>query len=95
MPAMRWWQGPAPEWDVVSTDETGENVLLGEAKWSDEPFSENEVLSLVKTMKSRTPPLGFSGRLHYVLFLPSLKMPAKKVCEGVCILTAEDCIYNT
>ena len=95
MPAMRWWQGLAPEWDVVSTDETGEEVLLGEAKWSDRPFSEDEVLSLVKAMKSRTPPPGLSGRLHYVLFLPSLKKPAKKVCEGVYILTAEDCICHT
>lgn len=95
LPAMRWWQAQAPEWDVVSTDETGGDVLLGEAKWSDEPFSKEEVLSLVKMLKSKPLPPGLAGRVHYVLFLPSLRMHAKKVCEGVDILTADDCIHHT
>ncbi|MBA2319574.1 MAG: ATP-binding protein [Deltaproteobacteria bacterium] len=31
-PAARWWQGNAPEWDVVARSVDGRRVLLGEAK---------------------------------------------------------------
>jgi uncharacterized protein len=31
-PALRWWRGEAPEWDIVAEDREGERILLGEAK---------------------------------------------------------------
>ena len=31
-PALRWWQGAAPEWDIVAEDRAGGRILLGEAK---------------------------------------------------------------
>jgi len=31
--ASRWWQGTAPEWDIVAQSLDGRSVLLGEAKW--------------------------------------------------------------
>ncbi|HEY4241767.1 MAG TPA: ATP-binding protein [Kofleriaceae bacterium] len=31
-PAQRWWQGSAPEWDIVAEDPDGKRLLLGEAK---------------------------------------------------------------
>lgn len=31
-PAQRWWQGSAPEWDLVAEDITGTRLLLGESK---------------------------------------------------------------
>jgi hypothetical protein len=31
-PALRWWQGEAPEWDIVAEDIGGRRILLGEAK---------------------------------------------------------------
>jgi AAA+ ATPase superfamily predicted ATPase len=37
-PAARWWEGTAPEWDLVSESFGGGALLLGEAKWSAKPF---------------------------------------------------------
>ena len=31
-PAQRWWQGSAPEWDLVAEDATGTRLLLGESR---------------------------------------------------------------
>ena len=31
-PGGRWWQGSAPEWDIIAEDLAGKRLLLGEAK---------------------------------------------------------------
>lgn len=94
LPAARWWQGNAPEWDVVSVNGDGTQTLLGEVKWSEKPFTVKEIRELVQHIKMRETPAGISGTVQYVLFLSSvdLKSIHDKSIDGVEILTAGDCV---
>jgi hypothetical protein len=69
-------------------------VLLGEAKWSDKPFTISEVQMMAGRITRRNPPIGFEGVPHYVLFLSSVEGIPKDgyICDGVVIVTAEDVV---
>ena len=94
LPAGRWWHKTEPEWDVVSVTEDNSHVLLGEAKWSDRPFTRSEVQIMAGRIAHRKPPIGFEGMPHYVLFLSSVEGIPKDgcICDGVVIVTAEDVV---
>ena len=94
LPAGRWWHKTEPEWDVVSVTEDNSHVLLGEAKWSDKPFTISEVQMMAGRITRRNPPIGFDGVPHYVLFLSSVEGIPKDgyICDGVVIVTAEDVV---
>ena len=55
-PAGRWWRGNLPEWDLVARDVEGSRLLLGEAKWSAEPFTKAEIDWLCRQVASRPAP---------------------------------------
>lgn len=97
MPAGRWWQGNAPEWDVVTSSLDGERLLLGEAKWQVEPtlLDRASVTTMARNLASRPPPRlpkRFAGcEVHRVLFVPETKTRMPEVM-GVHIVTAKDIV---
>ena len=94
LPARRWWRENHPEWDVVSVNSTGEIVLLGEVKWSEKPFDENEIRALAHEMLLRDPPIGLPSRKVYALFVPSVA-PGVRIPEDICLVTGQELLDAT
>ena len=94
IPAGRWWHKVDAEWDVVSVNGEGSQTLLGEAKWSEKPFTRKEVEIMAERIKIRISPVGLPEQRNFVLFLASVEdAPSTgRVCDGVEIVTAEDVI---
>ena len=94
LPAGRWWHKTAPEWDVVSMSGEGGQVLLGEAKWSEKPYSRKEIELMAARLMHRDPPLGTVRNRRYVLFLSCVKKDCRTnwKCNDVEIITAEDVV---
>ena len=91
LPAARWWQGNAPEWDVVSVNGTGDKALLGEVKWAEKPFGDAEIRRLAAQLMERTPPPGLPENQVKVLFLSAVAKGARlgRRCGAVNVVTAE------
>ncbi len=91
MPAKRWWQGNHAEWNVVTTNLSGDISLLGEVKWSETPFSEDEIKELVVMLLHRERPATIKGRIMFTLIVPSIMEPSMMpTINGVEVLTAQD-----
>lgn len=77
--ASRWWQGAAPEWDLVAESLDGRTLLLGEVKWSARPIGRAIVQRHVQELERRPPPaLGAKWAKHEqrrALFVPALAQP--------------------
>ncbi len=90
-PAQRWWQGSAKEWDIVSADEAGSTLLLGEAKWSESTFTVTELSALVRQLLSRAPP-ALSTKWKTVeraLIVPKATPKVPEKIDGVWIVTGK------
>lgn len=96
LPAGRWWHKTEAEWDVVSENGDGTKMLLGEAKWSDKPFTGKEIEIMAERIKHRNPPPEISGKPCYVLFLASVenKDSLSQICKDVEIVTADDMVLT-
>lgn len=74
--ASRWWQGAAPEWDLVAESLDGEELLLGEVKWSARPLGRKALDRFRRELLSRPEPaLGARWAKHRrrrALFVPAL-----------------------
>ncbi|MBN2496641.1 MAG: ATP-binding protein [Deltaproteobacteria bacterium] len=94
LPAGRWWRGNAPEWDIVSEDRAHERILLGEAKWSAEPFRQRAIASAVKALRDKPLPRlpeRFSGHKPVrALFVPETLDAQPRSSEGIHIVTCDD-----
>ena len=93
LPAARWWRGGMQEWDVVSESLDGERLLLGEAKWSSNPYDRKRLERAARELISKpTPPVSnFTGReLVRVLFTPEIESSTD--IQDVLIVTAADLI---
>ncbi len=88
-PAHRWWHGNAPEWDVVATNLSSSQFIVGEAKWSEKPFSNKEVETLASALLRRPLPPGVKGQIDYVLFVPSTRKSLKVTTNGVYVIDAQ------
>jgi AAA+ ATPase superfamily predicted ATPase len=90
---QRWWHGSNPEWDVVSLSSRG-RVLLGEAKWSRQPFSLSELTRLARTLRSKPhpelPAREQAAAKVFVLFVPEAHRSVPAELEGVRVVTARD-----
>ena len=66
-------------------------MLLGEAKWSDKPFTISEIQMKAGRIIRRNSPIGFEDVPHCVLFLSSVEgIPKDRyICDGVVIVTSE------
>jgi len=88
MPAGRWWHGNEPELDVVAFNGTATRTLVGEAKWSEKPYSLAEVRRLAKQLLMRPVPAHFPAVTVHVLFLSRKAANVPAVVEGVEIVDA-------
>jgi len=70
-PASRWWRGTSPEWDIVAVSVDGRRGRVGEAKWSDRPFDENDVCGIGAQMSARALPSGLPEDVDRLIFVPS------------------------
>jgi len=89
-PASRWWQGSMPEWDLVSESVDGKRLLLGEAKFSSQPFKADKLQQFARDLAMKEPPR-LSGKpadreLVRALFVPELEEAAPET--DVLVVTA-------
>jgi AAA+ ATPase superfamily predicted ATPase len=93
-PAARWWHRTQPEWDVVSESLDGERVLLGEVKWSAQPFDRKARDPILHELAAKpAPPLPprLSGtRIVRCLFVPEITGKAEAEAGGPRLITAAD-----
>jgi AAA+ ATPase superfamily predicted ATPase len=93
-PAARYWRGNEPEWDVVAESLDDEQLLLGEAKWTDKPVSEKVLQQAAEELKAKGIPSGIKGkrpRIVHALFVPR-NPSGRRHQEGVHIVNARDVI---
>ena len=93
-PALRYWKGDGPEWDLVSASIEGEVLLLGQAKWSERPFTEAMIEEAARALLAKGTPreLWAHGKhVVHALFVPRLARMRHKPSVGsiVEVLTAE------
>jgi len=86
-PAMRWWRGQEPEFDVVAGCLSGRSLLIGEAKWSSRAFHAVEINRITESLKLKKVPASLQGECQYVAFLPSVTKHAEG--GGITIVTAD------
>lgn len=75
-PARRFWKGNGPEWDVVAASVDASVLLLGEVKWSEQPFSEAELEEVGRSLLAKGVPRerwAEGKRLVHVVFVPQLR----------------------
>lgn len=91
--AGRFWKGNNPEWDIVARSLDDKRLLLGEAKWSTKPHSQNEIDTLFKQLQNkRTPAIPQADKLValYAVFIPeATDVKIKPPPDGI-IVTAKD-----
>lgn len=93
-PGQRWWRGNAPEWDVVAANLKGTHLLLGEAKWSEQPLSRAALQSEARQLADREPP-DLPARLARLatiraLFVPAVASGPPRRIGQVYVVTARD-----
>ncbi len=86
--ARRWWQGNAPEWDLIATPENKGPIIVGEAKWSDTPFSTKKLEELAAVLLRRPLPPEVQGDVRHVLFIPSTAANQTVTANGVHLVDA-------
>lgn len=97
LPAARWWQGNAPEWDVVSANTDGTRLLLGEVKAWERPASLATLRGAAKALKARQPPMlrDRPSKVTWSLFVPRIASGVPSVVEEVHVVTANDVLLPT
>lgn len=94
LPAGRWWQGSAPEWDVVSTSPDGGRLLLGETKAWRKPATVDALRVEARRLRARPIPaitgLHPAPKCEWTLFVPAKAPRVPSQLEGVRIVTLDD-----
>lgn len=92
-PAQRWWQGNAPEWDVVCESRDGKRLLLGEVKAAARPLDAAAFARAAAELRVRAEPqLPARYARHErirALFVPA-RAPGLDVPPGMVLATARD-----
>lgn len=93
-PAQRWWSGNAPEWDMVAESPANGLLVLGEAKWSDQPLSRAALERTCRSLESRPEPAvgaRYAQRARRrVLFVVDVEPGAPRKVGGVQVITARE-----
>lgn len=96
LPAGRWWQGSAPEWDVVSSSPDGQRLLLGEAKAWRKPATVEALVPEARRLRARPMPrltaMKAAPQVEWALFVPELAPRVPEVIEGVRVYTLADLV---
>jgi hypothetical protein len=91
--AGRFWRGNSPEWDIVARSLDDKSLLLGEAKWSVKPYSQNEIDKLFIQLKNKgIPPVPHAdtNALLYAVYIPDAADDKVKPPPDGVIVTAKD-----
>jgi len=92
--ASRWWQGTAPEWDVVGSSLDGKRLLLGEAKWSGKRMASSELERLARELGARPAPVlperYSEAEVVRALFVPEVRGKVTGRVQGATVVTASD-----
>jgi hypothetical protein len=91
--AQRWWQGDAPEWDVVCESRDGERLLFGEVKARTRPLTSDVLRRSAAELRTREEPrlparFARHERIR-ALFVPA-RTPGVDVPSDVLLVTARD-----
>ena len=95
-PALRYWKGHGPEWDLVAESIAGDALLLGEVKWSERPYTEAALEDAIRTLLAKGAPherWAYGRRLVHTLFVPRLAAKSRRLSLAGRmseIVTAED-----
>jgi uncharacterized protein len=91
-PGQRWWQGSAPEWDVVSATDDDSVLLLGEARAWERPAPLGTVKAAARALRERPAPAvrTRATELVRVLFVPRVTRDVPAQVDGVCVVTAAE-----
>jgi AAA+ ATPase superfamily predicted ATPase len=92
--AGRFWNAQGPEWDILARSNDGNNLLIGEAKWTLKAPSRSWVYQTIEELKNKgTPPIQRRAQMQfkYALFL-SQKPAGFQAPPGVSILDARDVV---
>lgn len=91
--AQRWWQGNAPEWDVVCESRDGRRLLLGEAKAATRRLDSSALARAAAELRTRDEPrLPARFARHErvrALFVPA-RAPGLDVPPDLLLVTARD-----
>jgi hypothetical protein len=93
LPAGRWWQGNAPEWDLVTTSPDGKRALVGECRAWKRPATRSMLEPEARRLMSRELPAPARGlEVTRALFVPELARGAPRKLDGVEVLTVDDVV---
>lgn len=85
---QRWWQGDAPEWDIVSSSIDGRSTLAGEVKWSESPTDRADLERIAAALLARPWPPSLADPTHYALFVPRVATAAETTFDAVPVVDA-------
>lgn len=91
--AGRFWERGGHEWDVVSTSDDGERLLLGEVKWREKDADTQLVEKTVAELRAKGRPSNkeWAGlEVVHVVFLPRLTAAAAKKRYGALVVQTKD-----
>ncbi|HVV85094.1 MAG TPA: ATP-binding protein [Kofleriaceae bacterium] len=92
-PAMRYWHGNEPEWDLVADALEGSSVLVGEAWFSSRPVSAEVARREASRLASRPLPAAVrSADVVRALFVPALAAGAPRTVGDVHLVTLDELI---
>lgn len=85
---QRWWQGDAPEWNIVSSSIDGRSTLAGEVKWSESPTDRADLDRIAAALLARPWPPSLAKPTHYALFVPRVATAAETTFDAVSVVDA-------
>jgi AAA+ ATPase superfamily predicted ATPase len=94
-PAQRWWHKTQPEWDIVAESIDEKRVRLGEARYSQRPFTRSRIETDVRELRARplpTPLVHTKKELSFALFVPALEKGVPRRIHDVEIVTLADLV---
>jgi hypothetical protein len=92
-PALRYWHGAEPEWDIVADAIQGHRVLAGEAWFSRKQVTPVALKAAAVALTQRAlPPVAAGREIVRALFVPRVAAGAPRVVAGVHVVTHGDVI---
>jgi hypothetical protein len=90
-PPTRFWHGAEPEWDLVCDAVKGGRTLVGEARFSRQPYKGETLRHECARLASRALPPAASRRdIIRALFVPRVAPRTPHVIDAVHVVTLRD-----
>jgi uncharacterized protein len=91
-PAVRYWRGGEPEWDLVADAIAGERTLVGEAWFARAPVGATALRREASRLEARALPPGTRGEVVRAIFVPHLAARAPRRIGSVHAVTFADLV---